>query len=85
MEAALDGTSYSYGRPGSLAWETSARLYEFEAESICEELADGADEATLRAATAEEEKLGDPEIDQDVPVYVDAIYTAARIHVCPDD
>ncbi len=42
MEAALEGTSYSYGESGSAAWDTSAQVYEYAAETICEEFASGA-------------------------------------------
>ena len=41
-------------------------------------------ETPLRAEKAENELLGDPELDQEMPVYLDAVFEAARAFICPE-
>lgn len=62
---------------------TVRRSLTYSAESICRDLGFGKDESELRRVMASVEILGDPSLDKDIPVYVDAIFEAAKTYVCP--
>jgi hypothetical protein len=83
MEAAVSGTSYEFGARGTPSWDTSAKVMQWTAEAICGDLAAGRSESDLRTEMAENERLGDPALDRDIPTFIDAIFEAARTFICP--
>jgi len=85
MIDAMQGTSYLGAEVGSPAWEISLETFRSFAQFVvCEDLAAGVPEATVRADLLESEKLDDPDIDVDVPIFVDALLDASTTFVCPD-
>ena len=79
----LAGTSYSINSLTTPFGKAQIQSYTYSAESICRDLGSGKDERELRRVMASIEILGDPSLDKDIPVYVDAIFEAAKTYVCP--
>jgi hypothetical protein len=80
----LEGTSYLGGEPWSRAWDISLETMQWAAVRICDDLAAGQSGASIKTDKLESEKLGDPELDRDVPVYVDAVFFGATTFICPE-
>lgn len=79
----LAGTSYSIDSLTTPFGKAQIQTYTYSAESVCRDLGSGKDESELRQVMSSIEILGDPSLDKDVPVYVDAIFEAAKTYVCP--
>lgn len=83
LKRALMGTSYSIESPTTPFGKVQIESSIYRAREICRDLGTGASESQLRNELAENEKLGDPSLDRDIPVYVDAVFEAAKTFVCP--
>ena len=85
LQSSLFGTSYSIDSLTSSYGETQIEVHMYFAESICADLAAGINESQLREIRASEEVMGDPSLDADIPKYVEAIFSAAKTYVCPQN
>ena len=79
----LMGTSYSIESPTTPFGKIQIESSIYRVREICRDLGTGASESQMREELSENEMLGDPTLDRDIPVYVDAVFEAAKTFVCP--
>lgn len=83
LRTTLVGTSYSIESQTTPFGKAQVETLTYLADNICCDLGAGTSESQMREELAENEKLGDPSLDKDIPMFVEAIFSAATIYVCP--
>lgn len=83
LRVRLVGTSYSIESPTTPFGQAQIETSSYFAEEVCRELRAGITETDVRIGIRQREWMGEPNLDRDIPTYVEAIVGAAKTFICP--